>query len=112
MSYKKIIASEHGDGTIFELDCGLYTLCKHSRSTDRAWYACHAGVFMGAYSEFIPADQLPDGICNEDIAVLETVEKLEAVNGMSRDKRRALEQLQENIKNRPDYLVWREEGLK
>lgn len=84
----------------------------HSRSTDRAWYACHAGVFMGAYSEFIPADQLPDGICNEDIAVLETVEKLEAVNGMSRDKRRALEQLQENIKNRPDYLVWREEGLK
>ena len=112
MSYKKIIASEHGDGTIFELDCGLYALCKHSRSADRAWYACHAGVFMGAYSEFIPADHLPDGICNEDIAVLETVEKLEAVNGMSRDKRRALEQLQENIKNRPDYLVWREEGLK
>ena len=95
MSYKKIIASEHGDGTIFELDSGLYSLCKHTRS-----------------AQFIPADQFPDGICNEDIAGLETGEKLEAVNGMSRDKRRALEQLQENIKNRPDYLVWREEGLK
>ncbi len=112
MSYKRILASENGDGTIFELDCGLYALCKHSRSTSRAWYACNAGAFMVAYSSFAPIDKLPANACDADIAVIEAIERMEETNGISKEKERALKQLHEHIKNNPDYLVWREGALK
>ena len=111
MSYKRIIASENGDGTIFELDCGIYAFCKHSLGR-RIRYACHAGVFIRAYSEFIPFSELPDGVCSMDIAVFEDSEKDEAINGPSEQKLNEIARLQRHLKANPNYLTWREEGLK
>lgn len=85
MNYKRIVAAHINSGTVFELEDGMFCLVDHELFTDRAKYAFLAeNLIRDGYWQS-PKD-LPDGNCDEDIAVLKSLTPPDEYYGFGKER--------------------------
>ena len=103
MNFKRIVAARTGNGTVFELEDGMFAFVNHEVSTTEAKYHTMADYFLH-HGYFEAPDNLPEGNCDKDIEVLRSLEKPDEYYGFGKERYEFMLKQREMIRCRMEEL--------